>query len=218
MGPVVNRLWPGETFVVIATGPSLIAADVDVCRGSARVIVVNDAYQLAPWADVLYAADLPWWDAHQDALKCAGLKFACKPSAVRDKLKHQRLTILRKTGEDGLERQAFGLRSGRGNSGYQSVNLARHLGASRIILLGFDMQRTGKQAHFFGSHRPPLSDPPDYRWVQWRAAFSTLIKPLADEGISVVNATRSTALTCFPRLPIQQALDTPTQHVYAVSQ
>jgi hypothetical protein len=167
---------------------------------------------------VLYAADLPWWDAHPDALKCDGLKFACKPSAVRDKLKHRHLTILRKTGEDGLERQSFGLRSGRGNSGYQAVNLARHLGASRIVLLGFDMQRSGKQAHFFGSHKPPLSDPPDYRWVPWRAAFATLVAPLADECISVVNATRSTALTCFPRMSIQQALDTPVSKVYAVSQ
>ncbi len=216
MGPLAPRLWPGELFVVLATGPSLTAADVDACRGRARVIAVNDAYRLAPWADVLYAADLPWWDAHPLAVQCHGLKFACQPSGAKPRAKYSGVTVLRKTGDDGLETQPSGLRSGRGNSGYQAVNLARHLGASSIILLGFDMQRSGKQAHFFGSHLPPLHDPPDYRWVPWRAAFATLIVPLAAEGISVINATRSTALTCFPQMSITQALDKTCPRVYAV--
>ncbi len=218
MGAIAPRLWPGETFVVIASGPSLTQLDVDACRGHARIIAVNDGYRLAPWADVIYAADLPWWDARPSALASSALLFACKPSATKDKIKHARITVLRKTGEDGLELNPSGLRSGRGNSGYQAVNLARHLGASRIILLGFDMQRSGRQAHFFGSHHPPLHDPPDYRWVPWRAAFSTLIAPLAAEGICVINATRSTALTCFPQMSIRQALDTSVSRVYAVSQ
>ncbi len=213
----VERLWPGETFAILATGPSLTQADVDSCRGRSRVIAVNDAYRLAPWADVLYAADLPWWDAHPDASRFAGLKFACKPAPGKDKQAHAHLAILTKTGDSGLETNPSGVRSGRGNSGYQAINLARHLGAARILLLGYDMQRSGRKAHFFGSHQSPLVDPPDYRWLEWRTAFATLIAPLAREGISIVNCTRDSALTCFEKMPLVQALDAQVARVYAVS-
>ena len=57
----------GRPCVVVASGPSLTAEDVDYCRERAAVIVVNDNYKLAPWADVLYAADPEWWDLHQGA-------------------------------------------------------------------------------------------------------------------------------------------------------
>jgi len=46
--PSVPRLWPGETFVCLASGPSLTQADVDYCRGKARVIAIKDVLHLAP--------------------------------------------------------------------------------------------------------------------------------------------------------------------------
>ena len=55
--PSVPKLWPNSTVVCIGTGPSLTQADVDLCCSQARVIAVNDAYRMAPLADVLYAAD-----------------------------------------------------------------------------------------------------------------------------------------------------------------
>ncbi len=206
MGQVADRLWPGETFICLATGPSLCAEDVNACRGHGRILAVNDAYRLAPWADVLYAADLPWWDAHPVAAKLPALKFAGRPSRAKPRKGYEHLTVLHTTGPHGLELDPSGLRSGGGNSGYQAVNLAVHLGAARIILLGYDMQRTGKLAHFFGSHPASLGDPPAYRWLPWRAAFATLVKPLATQGIPIVNCTRETALTCFPRMTLSQAL------------
>jgi hypothetical protein len=96
-----------------------------------------------------------------------------------------------------LERTRTGLRTG-SNSGYQAINLAVHLGAARIILLGYDMKGT----HFFGKHRDG-SVPPFQACLR---LFPTLVKPLAALGIPVINATRSTALTTFPCLPLDLAL------------
>ena len=51
--------WAGDTCCILATGPSLTPAQAEYAKGKARVIAVNDAWRLAPWADILYACDAP---------------------------------------------------------------------------------------------------------------------------------------------------------------
>lgn len=189
----VPRLWPGETVVCVGTGPSLTQADVDLCRGRARVIVVNNAYQLAPWADVLYAADEKWWTWNKGAPTFAGLKYTIAPK----RRTWPGVVALRNTGQQGLESNPEGLRTGL-NSGYQAINLAVHFGASRVLLLGYDM--TGD--HYFGSH-PDKTRPP---FAPCLRAFATLPASLAVAGVEVVNVTRRTALTVFPCVPLHAAL------------
>lgn len=94
--------------------------------------------------------------------------------------------------------------NGGGNSGYQAVHLAATFGAARIILLGFDMQRTGGKHHWHGKHEGRLVNGVGFPF--WIRNFGPLAKDLAARGIEVVNCTRETALECFPRMPIEQAL------------
>lgn len=202
---VVRRLWPESTVVVIGSGPSLTPADVDFCCGRARVIVVNDAYRLAPWADALYACDSRWWHWHKGVPDFHGQKYA-----LQERARHAcpSLTILRDTGDEGLELNPSGVKTGR-NSGYQAINLAVHLGARKIVLLGFDCKpaATGEKRvplrhHFFGEHPHPFAPP----YHLMRATFPTLVAPLAAIGVEIVNATASTALDCFPRRSLADAL------------
>jgi hypothetical protein len=189
----VARECAGETVVCVGTGPSLTAADVDACLGRARVIAINDAYRLAPWADVLYAADAKWWRWHRGAPTFQGRKLTIAPQPEA----WPGLGVLRNTGAEGLECDPTGLRTGF-HSGYQAINLAVHLGAARIVLLGYDLRGT----HFFGAH-PDGTVPP---FVAAQRALATLAAPLTAAGIAIVNATRDTALTCFPRAPIEAVL------------
>lgn len=192
----VPKLWPGSTIVCLGGGPSLTAADVAYVQGKARVIAINDAYKLAPWADVLYACDAKWWEWHKGAPTYnGGLRYSLNSIAR----KWPGVQILRRTGDIGLELAPNGVRSGN-NSGYQAINLAVHLGAARIVLLGYDM--TGGSSHWFGRH-PDGSGPPFGLCLQ---KFPTLIKPLARLGITIVNCTRRTALTCFPQAPLETVL------------
>jgi hypothetical protein len=48
----------------------------DYVRGKCRVVAVNDAYRLAPWADALVGNDRAWWGLYPEALNFAGRKFA----------------------------------------------------------------------------------------------------------------------------------------------
>lgn len=198
--PAVPRCFPGEAIVCVGGGPSLDRADVEACRGHARVLCVNDAIRLAPWADTLYAADARWWLSHQETKLFTGLKFGLQPCIGRPDV-----TILRQTGRLGLETDPTGLCTG-GNSGYQAINLAVHLGASTIILLGYDLRRIDGRAHWFGSHVSPLHDPSDAQLIAWRGYFATLVRPLADRGIVIINATPDSALVCFPQQALTEAL------------
>src|SRR5690606_36181457 len=73
--PIPKR-WPQQTVVVVGGGPSLTAADVDrAASRPVRIIAINDAWRLAPRADLLYAADAPWWDHHKGVPAFAGAKW-----------------------------------------------------------------------------------------------------------------------------------------------
>lgn len=194
---MVQKVWPGETVVCIATGPSLTPEDVAVVNGAARVIVVNDAYRLAPWADCLYAADGKWWRWHASGVSTfAGMKYSIRQQASQDAHK-QGVVVLQNAGKRGLSLDPSSLSTGH-NSGYQAINLAVHFGARRILLLGYDM----RGGHFFGSH-PDKTVPP---FALALAAFPTLVAPLKALGVDVINCTPNSALKCFPAARLRDAL------------
>lgn len=198
------KLWSEETCVVIGGGPSLTPADVDYCRGKARVIAIKEAHELAPWADVLYACDEKWWRLTKDWKSFAGLKFGLEPDPIYLPLYEQwpDVHLLHNTGREGLELDPSGLRTGQ-NSGYQAINLAVHLGATRILLLGFDMwaDEHGRQNWFY---KPGLHvDSPYPVFLQF---FSTIGEPLKAAGIEVINCSRRSILRAFPMMALDEAL------------
>ncbi len=91
------------------------------------------------------------------------------------------------------------------NSGYQAVNLAYLFGAKKIILLGFDMKcGEGGKTHWHGDHPGVLNQVLPLR--EFLKNFPVLAKDLAAEGVEVVNATRDTALECFRKVNLEDAL------------
>ena len=193
----VPRLWPGATVVCLGGGPSLTAEDVAWCRGRARAIAVNDAYRLAPWADVLYACDAKWWRWHGGVSGFAGLK------ATLEAPEYPGLRRLRQGPVSGLAARPDTLATGR-NGGYQAINLAVHLGAARILLLGYDMRLVDGRSHWFGGH--PVPTQPEIYARAMRPCFASLVAPLRRRGVAVVNCTPASALDCFPQRPLRQAL------------
>lgn len=198
MPPAVVRRFAGSTIVCLGSGPSLTSEDVTFCRSRAITLAINDTYTVAPWASVLFASDLLWWARNSAARRIVGLKYALASA-------HERVPgveVLDRTGQEGLELEPTGLRSG-GHSGYAAINLAVHLGARRIVLLGYDMQSTlGGKHHYFGAH-PDGSHP---RYDHWRGLYATLLDPLTALGISLVNASRATSITAVPRIGLREAL------------
>lgn len=204
----VQRLWPGSTIACLASGPSLNADDCAYIRGKCRVIVVNDAWRLAPWADVLYSSDRRWYPYYKGVPAFEGMRYGIgsgtginpKANAFRG---YPEIRVLKNTGYTGLETDPTGLRNGR-NSGYAALNLAVHFGAARIILLGYNMSHQSG-AHFFGDHPVALGQSAAL-YPGFRKTFGTMVEPLKALGVEVINCTVGTSLNVFPQRPLREVL------------
>jgi hypothetical protein len=202
----VPRLWPGETIVCIATGPSANQADADFVRGRARVIAINDAHRLAPWADVLYSSDRQWWRHYKGVPEFQGMRYGIGSGVGKRNVFTElpNVRVLLNTGYNGLETSPNGLRTGR-NSGYAAINLAVHFGAARIVLMGYNLGYAAGKAHFFGDHPPNLTQR-ESLYVGFRQSFEHLVAPLAALGVEVINCTPETGLATFPVRPLRDVL------------
>lgn len=190
-------LWAGQTCAIFAGGPSLTQADVDRCRGL-RTIAINNSHELAPWADILYFCDARWHDWHREAVEAfAGLVVTLENYEIPG-VKH-----LHNMGRDGLHLDTpDGVCTGR-NSGIQAINLAVHLGARRILLLGYDMRTHGERTHWHGGH--PRPNAPKHYEVM-RPCFATLPPFLERAGVEVINCTPGSAIDVFPITTVEAAI------------
>ena len=60
------------------------------------------------------------------------------------------------------------------------------------------------ERHWFGMHPGALEKGSPYeRFIR---SYETTISDLKRNGITVINCSRETALTCYPRMDLQQAL------------
>lgn len=170
-------------FVLLAPGPSMSQAVADSVRGQ-KVGVVTSAYPLAPWADFLAATDVQWWLKNPEARKFAGRKFS--PNRIGD----------------GVEKIRTKLVISCCNSGVLALECAKRLGATRILLLGFDMGL----GHYFGQYTNGLSNTTAQRRVVHHAQFASWAK--ANRDIEVLNCTPGSALQAFPMARLEDCLCT----------
>lgn len=164
--------------------------------------MVNLAWRLAPDADLLYAADPDWWASSEAPAPGEGPALKVTQD-LRAAMSRPDLLHVPSEAGDGLSADPLRIRQG-GNSGAQAINLARHLGARQVVLLGFDMAfAPDGRKHWHGDHAPGLRNPPEHKLADWRASLATLAADAVREGLEIVNASRRTALTCFPRVALE---------------
>jgi len=199
----IPPMWFGKTVAILASGPSLTGAVAEAVRCvGVPTIAINDTFRRAPWADMLYAADPEWWRVNPEALDFAGLRASVS--------KVDSVLQLQNTGVEGFDPHPFAIRTG-GNSGYQAVHIAIHAGAARVLLCGFDMHnRCG--LHWHGSHPRPLRNTDEHSYAKWASRFEAL----KGIGPEIVNCTPGSAIECFPKMDLNEALHEYHDHHAAV--
>ena len=207
----IEPRWSGGSVIIAGSGPSLTTEIADLCRNQ-RVIAVNDAYRLIPWAEILYACDARWWRVHEGCPKFAGEKWTSyhegRRAHVADVAKRYKLHVCLGEKKDSFSLSPDRISYGR-NSGFQAMNLAMLWGAAQIILVGFDF-RLGKdnrlkpKRHFFGDHPRGLASTSNY--PEWVKAMHNAAKQLPAH-ISVINCTPGSAIKCFPMGNLKEILD-----------
>ena len=181
--------WKGRTVVCIASGPSLTPEDCAVARAAGiPTVVTNTTFRTCPWADALYWFDVDWWREYGPEVResFAGTVYTQSLSP-------------RKGVQCVLANQKF---RSFGNSGACAVALAIAAGASKVVMLGFDCSME-RGSHHHGDHPSRLRNCDTI--ARWPRQFSRLAA-WAEKRAVVVNASRMTALECFSRAPLADAL------------
>lgn len=193
---------PGAV-IVAAPGPSLPLARFEQFQRLPDVIAVTSAFLAVPHAKHVYACDRRWWDKfHADVVaKHSGATLWAHDDRRGAHHRGVRTVELADFPRDGhaytpapdLCDIPGKLHSGK-NSGYQAMNLAKMLGYSLLLLVGFDMRRVETKAHFFGEYSDPRlarSSP----YGEWAPHFRTIT---TSADFRIVNCTPGSAIDAFP--------------------
>lgn len=194
--------WTGSKCAIVASGPSANAENLEILRGNANTVVINNSWQLAPWANVLYACDSEWWERNNPdflGLKVSGLGGG-----------DYQVDVSRDRGGAWTNKMVFqplGTIGAGGNSGFQALNLAVQFGANDIALIGFDM-RVDRGIHWHGRHAGG-KNPTDRNIEVWRAHLDNASASLEQHGVSVVNCSAVSALTQYKKVELEAWLARP---------
>lgn len=192
---------------IVASGPSATMHDAKKLRDCCDLIIaVNDSWHLCRgadgyFADVIYGTDMKWWDyAIADItrdfdgdLYTQRIQWTKEPESLG-------INCLESERKPGLCEEKGKIHTGQ-NSGFAAINLALHLmdddEEREIILLGFDMQANGNQRHHDKVNRPA--------YLNLDSPYASFCKEFAridaeKHNLTILNASRRTALTCFPRI------------------
>jgi hypothetical protein len=182
-------------WVCVGYGRSLTESDIAFVselreRGICKIMAANAAVFLFEAVDAMVASDRVFFFRSFKEGKTEWLRTKCYSAAsdVDEMFGVNKLVI---TGVEGFSVIPGHVKSGR-TSGYQAIQVAHHLGATQIALLGYDM--TG------GDYKPTSHGPP--------APFEPKIKyydRLKQESpVEIVNCSRNTALYQFKRMTIDE--------------
>lgn len=178
------------------------------------VIAIKECVEICPWADVVYGCDAHWWQFRAGLPKFSGLKVTWDGNNLPSYPDIKRVGIDKSQNKVyPVERRQYrmifdtpGVLGGGGNSGFQAVNLAVQFGAKKLLLIGFDMHDRGG-VHWYGRNSWSRAGNPDEScFVRWRRDFDRAAIDLEMHGVEVMNVAPHTALTCFRRGTIEQAL------------
>lgn len=167
-------------WVVLAPGPSASAELAGKVR-NIPLVAIGNAFELAPWAQIIAASDAAWWRSFPAARALPAAKF-CMGEA-RD-----------------IERVRIDALGAVVNSGVLGLECAVRAGATRILLLGADMHGT----HFFGEYQNGLRNTKPHQREQHLKQYAAWAR--LNRNIEVMNCTHGSVLDCFRKADLDACL------------
>lgn len=194
----VNKIWDDETIYIIGGGPSLKNFDWNLLKGK-KIIAINRAYEVLPWAEVLYWTDsrfYKWYKSDIDMF--GGLKVTCRPFPS---MPHS-IALLKSGSSNKLDMRESYITHGN-NSGYGAINLAVKLGAKKIYLLGYDMDSNPKLTHWHDGYQVNHNHTIYSKMI---TQFQGLDKELSKLNIEIFNANIKSKLDVFRKCSLEDSI------------
>lgn len=204
---VVPLLWPNGACYIIGGGPSLKDFNWDELKGK-HTICINKAYKVIPWTEVLYWTDARFYRWNQsdiDSLNC--LKITCRnaPQLAHD------VILLTSSGRTGFDKRPQFIRAGN-NSGFAAINVAYHLGAKRIYLLGYDMYSEPGSTHWHDGYG--IRHDHDIYQRNMINNFTGIYEVLREEHVELWNANPKSHMTVIPKCKLEDALNNQPVRIF----
>lgn len=203
----VPPLWAGRTVWIVCGGPSLIGEDLSHLKG-APVIAVNSSFRAAPFAQYCIFADQRWWDEpdNQRGLSAFSGSVVAVNASVRAGPKPL-LRLGRTDPRHGISTDRERVAVARTTT-TAAINLARHLGAARIIAVALDLCRDDQgNCHHHAPH-PWANKPGNRSWDAHLAELRKIAPSLKAEKIEVIVASSTTRIDWWPNMSLSEALET----------
>lgn len=203
--------WKDQCVAIVGSGNSVRRDEVDMLRERIHVVAVNNSYELCPWADMLYACDARWWELKKGVPQFGGIKV-CQETKAHEMYSDINLVSIRRESGTPVHRFLFdkmGQIGGGGNSGFQALNIVAQMGVSDVMLLGFDMVTINGKLHWHGRHPDSgfvLYNPDEFAFRRWVDRMTKSAPALKQRGVNVINCSAQSALTCFPKMTVEQTL------------
>lgn len=198
-------------MIIVASGPSITDRQIELINNAPLpVMAINRSWcVLEPRpTDHLYIGDYFNTSGGDRSVMADGFPGQVwtqrlLPTPDPTRLPNGVMVVTSTTGS-GLNTARWTVNHG-GNSGHQAINLAYHLGAKEIILVGFDFAYgPDGQSHSHGDHPPGWGNfnNPEAR----RTPMNRLAIGLRNKGITVWNCSIYSTLDCWPHKRLDHAL------------
>lgn len=194
--------WSRDICIIVASGPSAEDIDLHQAIGKGRFVAVNNSWQLAPWADFLFACDYKWWDGANGCPSFQGWKVTTDRRAAETK-EWELLRLVARLADDRLQTEDGSVGWG-GNSGFQAVNMVVNFGCRKIILVGFDM--TTKYGLHWHEPYPGVENPTPNKALRWQRCLDGAANTLENLGVTVVNCSEKSKLRNFSKMSFEDAM------------
>jgi len=178
--------------------------------GERRCIACNNSWELTD-CEILYFGDTKWWDKvwgnrqkvekQFDGVVCTSALSSLKMGL---KVKH-----IRRVSSVGIDKRPDYLRWNH-NTGMSAINIAYHLGATKIVLLGFDMRTIKGMKNYHNDHKemPESEKNMKKRFELHMNGVLAISRDAKKYGVEIYNATPGSAIPerFFPIIPPEEGL------------
>jgi hypothetical protein len=233
MNWIVPKIWPDGDVWIFGGGPSVnkqfgIPDKViqSVWNGSSplsvtspyfealyekHVIGVNIVFKIGDWFDIVFMGDNAFFLKYEEDLAVyPGLKVTC--SSIQTSVAPEWMKFMEKDPEymKGISPHP-GKVAWNGNTGAAAISIAAHAGASRIILLGFDMKLgdTNRQHWHDAYKRGEFTSEERLKklpFTRHLLGFEQIAIDAKRLGIEIINANPDSAIKEFPKCNVKYLL------------
>ncbi len=203
----------GRTIFVIGGGPSVSDTDLSpIAESGCDVIGVNSSYKLGSFINYCWFGDYEWWLNETNLKEYSGFIAHCNERS--DLFVGNRSFARSRSKPSGIETNPMQV-AWNASSGGSAVNFAYHLGARKIVLVGYDMQTVCGRKNWHDEHPVPESVIRgnvyaseqaylDDLYKRFRKPFKDIKKDAESMGINIINCTPGSALTEFPIMSLTE--------------